>query len=139
MSIFKYKYGQYSSDQISATKQIIRKQIYFLLLYVDPKTKDRYINTDVIKAFNCIQTKLGGLNSLLREQPVLVNVMSLLEAALIEYQKFNDTDSEKNLFDFNKYRKLILDAGNEILKLEDSNLSDEDIQTIKSIMIYKEV
>ena len=110
-----YKYGTYSESQLSDTKQYIRKQIFYLLLYVDPKTSNEYTNVDVIKAFNGLQYKLGGLNSLLFEPPALVTVMSLLEAALMELQSQDE-------FDFSKYRKLVLDAGNEVVKIDDSSV-----------------
>ena len=114
------KYGSYTDSQLSATKQYIRKQIFYLLLYVDPKTSIEYPNVNVKQAFNGLQYKLGGLNSLLLEPPSLVTVMALLEAALLEYQS-------ENSFDFNKYRKLILDAGNEVLKIDDSNVNFAEV------------
>ena len=108
-----YKYGTYGDDQFLDSTTYIRKQIFYLLLYVDPKTKDEYKDTDVNKAFNGLLYKLSGLNSLLAEPPALVSVMSMLEAALLEYQNLlKGTD-----FNFSKYRKLILDAGNEVLKI----------------------
>ena len=55
--------------------------------------------------------KLGGLNSVLYEPPELVTVISLLEAARIEYGKEN--------FNFKIYRKLVLDSGAEILKIKE--------------------
>ena len=114
------KYGTYTDSQLSATKQYIRKQIFYLLLYVDPKTSIEYPNVNVKQAFNGLQYKLGGLNSLLLEPPSLVTVMALLEAALLEYQS-------ENSFNFNKYRKLILDAGNEVLKIDDSNVNFAEV------------
>ena len=56
---------------------------------------------------------MGGMNELLLCQPELVTTMSLLQAALIE---FNNPE-----FDFGKYRKLILDAGAEINKLREED------------------
>ena len=108
------KYGSYSPTQLSATKEYIRKQIFYLLLYVDPDTNDEYVNVNVTQAFIGLQYKLAGLNSILLESPHLVSVMSLLEAALLEYQNNN--------FNFQTYRKLILDAGNEILKIDDTHV-----------------
>ena len=108
------KYGSYSSTQLSTTKEFIRKQIFYLLLYVDPNTCNEYSNGNVTQAFKGLQYKLAGLNSILLESPHLVSVMSLLEAALLEYQ----TDD----FNFQAYRKLILDAGNEILKIDDNQV-----------------
>lgn len=117
------KYGSYTESQLSVTKQYIRKQIFYLLLYVDPKTSIDYPNVNVLKAFNGLQYKLGGLNSILFEPPSLVTVMSLLEAAMLEFQNIDN-------FDFNKYRKLILDAGNEVLKIDDSNVDFEEVTSI---------
>ena len=113
------KYGTLSSNQLLATKQYIRKQIYYLLLYVDPKTSYEYPNVDVTKAFIGLQYKLCGLSSLLFDSPYIVTVMSLLEAALLEYQKED--------FNYSVYRKLILDAGNEINKLRDVRVNFNSI------------
>lgn len=122
-----YKYGTYGDKQLTDSTSYIRKQIFYLLLYVDPKTKEEYKDTDVCKAFNGLMYKLGGLNSLLLEPPALVSVMSMLEAALLEYQNVIN-----NLqFDFNKYRKLILDAGNEVLKIKETVMVDNDGNVIE--------
>lgn len=107
------KYGSYSSTQINSTKQTIRKAIFFLLLYVDPQTCQEYPDINVVDAFRSLQYKLDGLNSILLEPPELVETMSLLESALEEYQSKN--------FDFRKYRKLILDAGSEIMKVKEGD------------------
>lgn len=106
-----YKYGEFSDNQMQTIKQRIRKRIYFLLLIVDRKTRDDYKNVDVIEAFNSELLKIGGLNSLLDEPPELVTVLSLLEAALLEYKNED--------FSFTRYRKLVLDAGNEVLKIKE--------------------
>lgn len=107
------KYGSYSSDQIKSIKQHIQKSIFFLLLYVDPKTKKDYLNIDVVEAFRNLQYKLNGLNSILLEQPELIETMCLLESALNEY--LNDD------FKWTIYRKLILDAGSEIMKVKEGD------------------
>jgi len=130
-----HKYGSFSDDQLSATKQYIRKQIFYLLLYVDPETKEEYSNVNVNKAFQGLQYKLGGLNSILFEPPSLITVMSLLEAALLEYQKSD--------FNFNAYRKLVLDAGNEVKKIDDSQVEFADVyakcEEIERSLAEKEV
>lgn len=107
------KYGSYSFAQISSLKSSIRKSIFFLLLYVDPETSGSYPDIDVVEAFHNLQYKLNGLNSILLNRPELVETMSLLESALMEYQ------SEQ--FDFKKYRKLILDAGSEIMRVKEGD------------------
>jgi len=56
---------------------------------------------------------LAGLNSILLEPPELVNTMALLESAMLEYT------SER--FDWAQYRKLILDAGSEIMKVKEGD------------------
>lgn len=112
----KEKYGTYSSAQLSSVKYLIRKNIFFLLLYVDPHTKHEYKQIDIEDAFQNLQYRLNGLNSILLEPPELVNVMSLIEAALIEYRK----DSSN----FKVVRKLILDAGSEIMRLKEGDQDD---------------
>lgn len=107
------KYGSYSSTQIHSIKLSIRKSIFFLLLYVDPATRQSYPNIDVADAFRNLQYKLNGLNDILLEQPELICTMSLLESALNEYQS--------ECFDWLKYRKLILDAGSEIMRLKEGD------------------
>lgn len=107
----KYKYGDFSSDQISKTKEYIRKRIFFLLLIVDPKEKNKYNHINVCDAFDIELREIGGLNSILQEPLELVKVISLLEAALIEYTSSN--------FSWTKYRKLVLDAGSEVNNIKE--------------------
>ena len=106
-------YGEFTQEQISQTKKSLRGSIFFLLLCVDPKTSWEYKDVDVNKCFNGLLLKMGGMNELLLCQPELVTTMSLLQAALIE---FNNPE-----FDFGTYRKLILDAGAEINKLREED------------------
>ena len=107
------RYGTYSSDQIHSTKLSIRKSIFFLLLYVDPNESERYKDVDVVSAFNNLQHKLNGLNHILLEPPELVETMSLLESALLEYTS--------ECFDWHLYRKLILDAGAMIMRVKEGD------------------
>ena len=107
------RYGVYSPDQIHSTKLSIRKSIFFLLLYVDPNESERYKDVDVVSAFNNLQYKLNGLNHILLEPPELVETMSLLESALLEYKS--------ECFDWQLYRKLILDAGAMIMRVKEGD------------------
>lgn len=109
----KTKYGSLSSTQLDAILLHIRKSIFFLLLYVDPVTKDQYYGIDVAEAIRSLQYKLNGLNSILLNPPELVETMSLLEAALIELQS--------ECYEFKRYRKLILDAGSKILEVKEGD------------------
>lgn len=106
-----YKYGEFTEYQMKDMKEYMRKRIFFLLLIVDPNTKEKYDNINVYDAFDCELRKLGGLNSLLGNPPEIVRIMSLLEAALIEYSSPE--------FNWHVYRKLILDSGNEVLKIRE--------------------
>jgi hypothetical protein len=107
----KHLYGEFSENQIAQTKKSLRGSIFFLLLCVDPKTSWEYKDVDVNKCFNGLLLKIGGLNKLLMEQPEVVTTMSLLQAALME---FNNPE-----FNYSVYRKLILDAGAEIERLRE--------------------
>jgi len=106
-----YKYGEFDRNQIAVTKDKIRKQIFHLLLYVDPNTKDQYPDINVSWAFESLLKKLGGLNSLLGYPPEMVAITTLLESALMEYNS--------STFNFSIYRKLVLDAGAEVLNIKE--------------------
>ena len=99
----KHKYGNFTETQMLLTKKSIRKQIFFLLLCVDPETKDGYAHVNVSEAFKGLLYKLDGLNSVLGEPQELVDTISLLEEALIKYNEPK--------FNFRTYRRLILNAG----------------------------
>lgn len=109
-----YKYGHFSEDQISSTKTSMRKQIFFLLLCVDRDTKDEYADIDVNVVFDSTLTRFAGLNELLSHPKEMISIMSLLESARLEYNSPS--------FKFPKYRKLLLDAGNEVLRIGGTNV-----------------
>lgn len=102
----KHKYGNFTKEQMLSAKNLIRKQIFFLLLCADPKTRENYSHINVIEAFKGLMYKLDGLNSILGEPRELVDAISLLEEALIQYNN--------PAFDFKSYRRLILSAGSSI-------------------------
>jgi hypothetical protein len=105
----KHLYGEFTREQIVQTKKSLRSSIFFLLLCVDKNTASEYKNVDVNKSFNGLLLKIGGMNNLFMNPPELVTILSLLQAAMNEYNnpKFN----------FQTYRKLILDAGAEVDRL----------------------
>ncbi len=107
----RHLYGDFTQNQIAQTKKSLRGSIFFLLLCVDNKTAHEYKDVDVNKCFNGLLLKLGGMNELLMCPPELVTVMSLLQAAMNEYNKPE--------FNFRTYRKLILDAGAEVDNLKE--------------------
>lgn len=95
-------YGHFSNLQIEEYKEKLHKEMFWLLLYKDPKTKDEFKNVDFEKYFINLMKKIDGLNALLFYPVEIVSIMSLLQAA------FNESRSDD--FDYRSYRKLILDA-----------------------------
>lgn len=95
-------YGSYNNEQFEQYKIQLHKEMFWLLLYKDPKTKDKYKNIDFEKYFVNLMKKLDGLNEILLCPVEMISIMSLLQAALIE--------SRNDHFDYQAYRKLILDA-----------------------------
>ena len=104
-----YRDGFFSDNQIEDIKKRMRTQIYYLLLYADENVNGKFEGVDVCTAFDGVLDQFSGLNTTLNYPPALIKVISLLEAAKAEYQKPN--------FDFTKYRRLVLDAGSEVLKI----------------------
>jgi hypothetical protein len=98
-------------EELSGIKKKMRTQIFFLLLIVDPSTKNEYLDIDVDKTFDDTMCRISGLNSLLSYPTEIISVLSLLQSAKNEYHnpKYN----------FSRYRKLILDAGAEVLKIKE--------------------
>lgn len=95
-------YGHFDDLQIEEYKEKLHKEMFWLLLYKDPKTKDEFKNVDFEKYFINLMKKIDGLNTLLFYSVEIVAIMSLLQAAL------NETRSDD--FNYRSYRKLILDA-----------------------------
>ena len=118
-----HKYGEFSDLQISEIKQVLRKRIFFLLLVAeDLETKEKFPEVNLEQANTTLLWRIAGLNELLGEPTELVTVLSLLEEAL---------NTIKTNFDFVKYRKLILDAGAEIMKIPSS--SETKVQNLHLI------
>lgn len=111
-----YKYGTFTDDQIVETKKYIRKQIFYFILYVDPVTRHDYSNVDVVQAFENIQMEIAGLNGILNNPPELVRVAAYLYNA---EKLYTETNFDEIDFSKSKYRKCILDAGSEIMKIKE--------------------
>jgi hypothetical protein len=107
-----YEYGQFTEGQIAETKHLLQKKIFFLLLIVDPKTRENFETVDVPEAFDEILRMLSGFNKLLNYPAEVVDISCKLEAAREEYNK-------GHVFDFMAYRRLILGAGKEVEKIKE--------------------
>lgn len=113
MDVIHYTYGDFVGLQIKEIKQKMRKQIFFLLVLVDPKTSGKFKGIDAGSAIEDVLRTYGSLNNLLGYPKEFVNVMVLLNAAYLEYQK------GAGEFEWLIYRKNILDAGNAVLSIKE--------------------
>lgn len=104
-------YGSFSPEQIAAFKKSLRSSIFFILLCVDPSTSGEYKEIDVNKLFENLLRKVNSYNELLMNQEEVVEIMTLLQSAKDEYNNKH--------FNFSICRKLILDAGSEVLKIRE--------------------
>lgn len=95
-------YGNYDDKQFEQYKIQLHKEMFWLLLYKDPVTKNKYKDVNFEKYFINLMKKIDGLNEILLYPIEIISIMSLLQAALIESRKID--------FNYQSYRKLILDA-----------------------------
>lgn len=95
-------YGRFSDQQLKDYKVKLHKEVFWLLLYKDPETKDKYQNVDFEQYFYNLMLEIDGLNTLLFYPYQIVRMMSILQAALKE--------TRRKKFRYWLYRKLILDT-----------------------------
>lgn len=103
MNTVKHKYGNFKKTQILKHMKHMRKKIFWLIIYTDNNTNEKFKNVDVVSYHIHLMEELDGLNSLLFYPAKMVELLSTLEEALLVL-KHDD-------FDFKKYRTLVLDAG----------------------------
>lgn len=98
-------YGTFTAKQIADHKKALHNSIHWLLIYKENgyEDLDRYI-------FNLI-VRISGLNDLLMNPPVIVSLLSILQALREENQK---PDCDKKL-----YRKLVFDAHSIVDKIKE--------------------
>lgn len=103
----KYKYGEYPNYQIHDYKNKIHSLIHWLLIYKEENEKilDNYFET--------VQYKLNGFNELMLFPTPMIEIMSLVESARIEFNKENCNHEY--------YRKIILDIHSLIDKIPEEN------------------
>lgn len=100
----KHKYGNFPNGQFENYKVKLHKDLFYLLLYKDPKTAEQFAGVNFDKYFVGLMRKIDGLNELLFYPCEIVEMMGLLEAA---YKLTCDEN-----FQYSIYRKLVLDAHN---------------------------
>lgn len=114
--MYPHKYGEFADMQISEIKEVLRKRIFFLLLVAEDykiNQGTKYPEINLMQANTTLLWRISGLNDLLGNPLELVTVLSLLE----EPKNIIPEDLNFATFNYAKYRKLILDAGAEIMKI----------------------
>lgn len=109
-------YGTFDANQFGEYKRKLHSKMFWLLLYKDPTTCDKYENVSFDKYFDSLMREINGLNDVLMRPPELIEVMSLLRAA------YNESLAEP--FNYRTYRKFVLDAHNaldRIAEVDDDN------------------
>ena len=102
----KTKYGQFPKTQVHKHKDILHNDVFRLLWMKE----ENYAELDTY--FSSILFKLNGYNEVFNNQPVMIDIISILEEARIESQKEN--------YSHRVYRKAILDTMSLIDLLDES-------------------
>lgn len=105
----KHLYGYFTDGQVENYKTKLHKDVFWLLLYKDPEKNGVFPDVDYEKYFEGLMLRISGLNELLSHPTEIVEMMSILEAALLE--------TRKEYFNFRTYRKLLFDAHSLIDKI----------------------
>lgn len=98
-----YKYGVLPKEQLEDYTKRMHGMIHWLLIYQEEK------NPALDNYFSKVQYKLDGINSLFKYPASMIEVMGLVESALLESRKENPSHK--------KFRKMILDAHETIDKM----------------------
>lgn len=100
----KYKYGEFTNEQINETVVSMHNDIHKLLLHKDRNITEQIFNSeeDFVSCFTNLLFRFGGLNELLGEPQTMVDFMSTLQAA------YDEVLSEH--FHYQTFRRAILDC-----------------------------
>ena len=109
-----YLYGKFSNKQIAKFKDKLHKKLFWLLLYKDPKTAQNYKSVDFAKYFENLMKEIDGLNELLCYPVPIIEICCKLQAAY--------TESCTEQFDYQVYRKFVLDAHNLVDKIGEEDV-----------------
>ena len=89
--------------------------MFWLLLYKDPETRGEFEYVDFDKYFDYLMREIIGLNDVLSNAPEVVQMITMLQAA------YNETRHDP--FNYQAYRKLILDAHQVLDKIGDKGVA----------------
>lgn len=100
-----HMYGEFTKNQIAAQKKELHRSIHWLLIYREQNYQH------LSEYVTALMIRISGLNELLREPPVIITLLSILQAIKDELNK--------PVSDFKLYRKLVFDAHSLIDKIEE--------------------
>ena len=103
-------YGDIPTEQFDKYREKLHNKIFWLLIYKDPKTKQKYTHEDFDRYFKTLMNEINGMNTIIGTSPYILEMMSLLQAA------YDQTTYDH--FDYNEYRKFVLDAHSVLDKVE---------------------
>ena len=103
------KYGELSDRQIEEFKQYLHKKMFWLLLYKDPKTADRYKNVDYDAYFETLMWLINGFSELTIYPMPILEVLALLETS--------HEIAVDEPFNYGMYRRFVLEAHTALDKL----------------------
>lgn len=100
----KHKYGEFSDEQFAGFLNKVHDWVHMILIYAEEKSET------TLPYIARTQNKLAGLNDLLNQNQHLVEILTLIESAKIEFEKHGCKTPH--------LRKMILNAHDLIDKLE---------------------
>ena len=98
--MMKSKYGTFTDDQFLEFKKKLHSKIHWLLVY---KENDSYNYDFRINYFNNVLQYVGGLNEIIEDNALIIDLLVTLRLAL-------DEELKKDRCDFKIFRKNILEA-----------------------------
>lgn len=110
--MLEYIYGYFSDNQLISHVKAMHSEVHKLLLYKDENIAETIFKSDehFMNYFSNLLYRFGGLNELLGEPDYMVALMSTLQAAYDLCEKEN--------FNYDVFRRLILDAHGYIKSME---------------------
>ena len=102
-NLISFEYGECTVHQVEFYKTKLKKKIFWLIIYTDPNTNEPYKDFDVKKFHKNLIEEFSSFNSMFDFPDDFLEIVNCLNEA------FDILESDN--FDFQKYRKLVLDAG----------------------------
>lgn len=96
------RYGSFTEEQFTEFKKKLHSKIHWMLIYYE---NDEYDNEYLKNYFEGLMKYINGVNDILNNSPVVIELMTTLQMA---FNEFNDAKS---------YRKYVLSAHNIVDRL----------------------